>query len=85
MTDYDKLFIGGRWVAPATDQRLEVFSPATEERVGSVPVAAPADIDAAVAAARAAFESGAWAETTRPSAARSWPRPPSSSRSAAPN
>ena len=64
MTDYDKLFIGGRWVAPATDQRLEVFSPATEERVGSVPVAAPADIDAAVAAARAAFESGAWAETT---------------------
>ncbi|RVW01754.1 aldehyde dehydrogenase [Rhodococcus spongiicola] len=64
MTDYDKLFIGGRWVAPATDQRLEVFSPATEERVGSVPVAAPADIDAAVASARAALESGTWAETT---------------------
>ncbi|WP_137723899.1 aldehyde dehydrogenase [Prescottella subtropica] len=64
MTDYDKLFIGGRWVAPATDQRLEVFSPATEERVGSVPVAAPADIDAAVAAARTALGSGAWAETS---------------------
>ncbi|QBJ96062.1 aldehyde dehydrogenase [Rhodococcus sp. ABRD24] len=64
MTDYDKLFIGGRWVAPTTDQRLEVFSPATEERVGSVPVAAPADIDAAVVAARAALESGPWVETT---------------------
>ena len=73
MTDYDKLFIGGRWVAPATDQRLEVFSPATEARVGSVPVAAPADIDAAVAAARAALEAGPWAETT-PAAARRDPR-----------
>ncbi|MDX5310910.1 MAG: aldehyde dehydrogenase, partial [Rhodococcus sp. (in: high G+C Gram-positive bacteria)] len=50
MTDYDKLFIGGRWAAPSTDERLEVFSPATEERVGSVPVAGPQDIDAAVAA-----------------------------------
>ncbi len=54
MTDYDKLYIGGAWVAPATDQVLEVFSPATEERVGRCPIAAPADIDAAVSAARAA-------------------------------
>ncbi len=52
MTDYDKLYIGGKWVAPATDQVLEVFSPATEERVGSCPVASPADIDDAVATAR---------------------------------
>ncbi|MFC4604121.1 aldehyde dehydrogenase [Rhodococcus kronopolitis] len=63
MTDYDKLYIGGQWVAPATDERLEVFSPATEERVGSVPVAAPADIDAAIAAARTALE-GPWSQTT---------------------
>ncbi|MBQ7807426.1 aldehyde dehydrogenase family protein, partial [Rhodococcus sp. (in: high G+C Gram-positive bacteria)] len=63
MTDYDKLYIGGAWVAPATDQVLEVFSPATEERVGSCPIAAPADIDAAVSAARAAFE-GPWSRTT---------------------
>ncbi|GAA4482787.1 aldehyde dehydrogenase [Rhodococcus olei] len=64
MTDYDKLYIGGQWVAPSTDERLEVFSPATEERVGSVPVAAPADIDAAIAAARTALESGPWPQTT---------------------
>ncbi|WP_277370325.1 aldehyde dehydrogenase [Rhodococcus rhodochrous] len=64
MTDYDKLFIGSRWVAPSTDERLEVFSPATEERVGSVPVAGPQDIDAAVSAARTAFDEGPWSRTT---------------------
>ncbi|QXW04929.1 MULTISPECIES: aldehyde dehydrogenase [Rhodococcus] len=64
MTNYDKLYIGGEWVTPATDQVLEVFSPATEERVGSCPVAAPADIDAAVSAARNAFDNGPWAKTT---------------------
>ncbi|PQP22952.1 aldehyde dehydrogenase [Rhodococcus opacus] len=64
MTDYDKLYIGGKWVAPATDQVLEVFSPATEERVGSCPVASPADIDDAVATARRAFDEGPWPQTT---------------------
>lgn len=64
MTDYDKLYIGGQWVAPTTSERLEVFSPATEERVGSVPVAAPADVDAAIAAARSSLESGPWSQTT---------------------
>ncbi|MEV0945280.1 aldehyde dehydrogenase [Rhodococcus sp. NPDC049939] len=64
MTDYDKLYIGGKWVAPATDQVLEVFSPATEERVGSCPVASPADIDDAVVAARQAFTQGPWPHTT---------------------
>ncbi|MBH0121445.1 aldehyde dehydrogenase [Rhodococcus sp. NPDC003382] len=64
MTDYDKLFIGGRWVAPSTDEKLEVFSPATEERVGSVPVAGPKDIDAAIAAARTAFDDGPWPRTS---------------------
>ncbi|WP_338888402.1 aldehyde dehydrogenase [Rhodococcus sovatensis] len=64
MTDFDKLFIGGHWSTPSTEETLEVFSPATEERVGSTPVAAPADIDAAATAARAAFDSGPWARTT---------------------
>ncbi|MEO7077601.1 MAG: aldehyde dehydrogenase, partial [Rhodococcus sp. (in: high G+C Gram-positive bacteria)] len=52
MTDFAKLFIGGHWTAPSTEETLDVFSPATEERVGSTPVAAPADIDAAAQAAR---------------------------------
>ena len=63
MTDYDKLFIGGRWVEPSTDEKLEVFSPATEERVGSVPVAGPKDIDAAIFGARTAFDDGPWPRT----------------------
>ncbi|MCC8927863.1 MULTISPECIES: aldehyde dehydrogenase [Nocardiaceae] len=63
MTDFDTLFIGGHWTTPSTEETLEVFSPATEARVGSTPVAAPADIDAAVAAARTAFESGPWARS----------------------
>ena len=52
MTDFDKLLIGGEWVAPSSDQRIEVRSPATLELVGSVPEALEADVDAAVAAAR---------------------------------
>nr|WP_296770002.1 aldehyde dehydrogenase [Rhodococcus sp. (in: high G+C Gram-positive bacteria)] len=64
MTDFDTLFIGGHWIAPSTEETLEVFSPATEERVGITPVAAPADIDAAAAAARAAVDSGPWSRST---------------------
>lgn len=64
MTDFATLFIGGHWVTPSTEEILEVFSPATEERVGSTPVAAPADIDAAARAARTAFDSGPWARSS---------------------
>ena len=39
---------------------IEVHSPATGELVGSVPVAAAADVDAACAAAREAFDNGPW-------------------------
>lgn len=62
-TEYDTLFIGGKWSAPSTDQVIEVRSPATGEYVGKVPLAAKADVDAAVAAARAAFDSGPWPST----------------------
>jgi acyl-CoA reductase-like NAD-dependent aldehyde dehydrogenase len=64
VTDYWKLFIGGRWVEPSTDARIEVVSPATEERVGSVAEAREADVDAAVAAAREAFDDGPWPRMT---------------------
>lgn len=70
ITEYDKLFIGGKWTAPATDQVIEVHSPATGEYVGKVPLATKADVDAAVAAARTAFDSGPWPSTPRPSAPR---------------
>lgn len=62
-TEYDTLFIGGTWTAPSTDAVIEVHSPATGQYVGKVPLAAPADVDAAVAAARDAFDNGPWPST----------------------
>lgn len=56
----DRLFIGGTWVVPDTDAHIEVTSPSTETPVGRVAAAAPADVDAAVAAARTAFDDGPW-------------------------
>jgi acyl-CoA reductase-like NAD-dependent aldehyde dehydrogenase len=57
---YDKVFIGGRWVAPATDDRIDVISPVSEQVIATVPAASVADMDAAVAAARDAFDNGPW-------------------------
>ncbi|MGA5462206.1 aldehyde dehydrogenase [Mycobacterium sp. NPDC050041] len=63
-TEYDKLFIGGAWVTPSTSDVIEVHSPATGEKVGQVPLAAAADVDAACAAARKAFDEGPWPTMT---------------------
>jgi len=60
MHTYEKLFIGGEWVAPSTTATIEVISPHSEEVVGRVPEAKEADVDRAVAAARAAFDAGPW-------------------------
>ena len=57
---YDQLFVGGHWRKPSTDQRLTVISPHSEKPIGDVPAAAPADVDAAVTAARHAFDHGPW-------------------------
>ncbi|WP_369015787.1 aldehyde dehydrogenase family protein [Actinocrinis puniceicyclus] len=51
---YD-LFIGGRFV-PATGGALKTVNPATEEVLAEFGVASAADVDRAVAAARAAYE-----------------------------
>jgi aldehyde dehydrogenase (NAD+) len=58
--DRDALFIGGTWAKPATDAVLEVVSPHSEQVVARVPAGARADIDAAIAAARRAFDEGPW-------------------------
>jgi betaine-aldehyde dehydrogenase len=60
LTTYRKLFIGGEWVEPATSSTIDVVSPHTEEIVARVPEAREADVDRAVAAARAAFDRGPW-------------------------
>jgi aldehyde dehydrogenase (NAD+) len=62
-TEYNKLFIGGRWTTPSTSDVIEVHCPATGEYVGKVPLAAAADVDAAAAAARKAFDVGRWPST----------------------
>jgi aldehyde dehydrogenase (NAD+) len=51
-----QLFIGGDWVDPQGSERITVISASTEEEIGSVPDGTTADIDAAVRAARAAFD-----------------------------
>jgi len=56
----DQLFIGGEWVAPSTDAKLDVIAPATEELYLSVAEAQEKDVERAVAAARAAFDHGPW-------------------------
>jgi len=60
----DTLFIGGEWVKPESKAVIEVVSPHHEEVIGTVPDASPADIDAAVAAARRAFDEGPWPRMT---------------------
>jgi malonate-semialdehyde dehydrogenase (acetylating)/methylmalonate-semialdehyde dehydrogenase len=54
-------WIGGRVVAPNSDRAQDVFNPATGAATGRVALANRADVDAAVAAAQAAFP--AWADT----------------------
>ncbi len=56
LIDRSELYLGGSWSAPAGDGVIEVVNASTEEVMGRVPEGAPADVDAAVGAARAAFE-----------------------------
>jgi aldehyde dehydrogenase (NAD+) len=58
MHDYNRtsLFIDGGWVTPAGAGSIDVVDPATEEVIGSVPSGSSDDVDAAVAAARRAFD-----------------------------
>ncbi len=58
--DRSTFFIDGDWAAPATGDTIQVVSPHSEQVVATVPEGSKADIDAAVAAARRAFDSGPW-------------------------
>jgi acyl-CoA reductase-like NAD-dependent aldehyde dehydrogenase len=59
-----QLFIDGQWQDAGGGGRADVRDPSTGRVVCTVPDADAADVDAAVAAARAAFESGPWATTS---------------------
>ncbi len=55
-----KHFIGGEWVAAASNDTFDTINPATEEIITAVSAGNQADIDAAVKAARSAFDEGPW-------------------------
>jgi hypothetical protein len=63
MYDFRKFFIDGAWVSPAGRRELDVINPATEQPVGKILLGTADDVDAAVKAARAAFET--FAQTSR--------------------
>jgi len=55
-----QLFVGGRWVDARRGGRIELASPQREEVFATVAEASEPDVDAAVAAARTAFDNGKW-------------------------
>ncbi|WP_299484217.1 aldehyde dehydrogenase family protein [uncultured Roseibium sp.] len=61
--DPAKCLIEGKWVEPASAEELPLNNPSTGERIGSIARGGSADIDAAVVAARSAWQ-GAWGRTT---------------------
>ena len=61
MKSFDQLYINGAWVASASGKFIDVINATTEEVMGRVPEGTEADADAAIAAARAAFDG--WAQT----------------------
>jgi aldehyde dehydrogenase (NAD+) len=56
MQNLTKFYIGGRWIEPLSSATLPVMNPATEAQIGTVAMGNAADVDRAVAAAKAAFE-----------------------------
>ncbi|MFJ3799324.1 aldehyde dehydrogenase [Streptomyces sp. NPDC090088] len=63
MITYDRLFVAGSWVEPSSPELLDIRSPHDQEVIGRAAQARPADVDRAVAAARAAFDEGTWPHT----------------------
>lgn len=56
----NKHYIGGKWVEPSTADTFDVINPATEEIIAQIAAGNKIDIDAAVLAARNAFDHGPW-------------------------
>ncbi len=61
MKIYDQLYIGGKWLKPCGTGTIDVIDSGTEEIMGRIPEGTEGDAEAAIAAARAAFDS--WAMT----------------------
>ncbi|MFI8081587.1 aldehyde dehydrogenase [Kitasatospora sp. NPDC086009] len=63
MIVYDRLFIAGAWTEPKEAALLDIRSPHDRTVIGRAAQARRADVDRAVAAARAAFVEGTWRDT----------------------
>lgn len=63
MRELDRFYIDGHWIPSSVNRFKEVINPATEQAAGRVAMGAAADVEAAVAAARKAFDS--WALSSR--------------------
>ncbi|MAT93148.1 MAG: aldehyde dehydrogenase family protein [Halioglobus sp.] len=57
MREYTQFYINGEWVEPTAPQNCDVINPATEEVCAHISLGNETDVDKAVAAARAAFDS----------------------------
>lgn len=64
LTHPKNLLINGKWVAAVSGKTFEVKNPATGNTIAHVAEGDKADVDAAVQAARRAFESSPWATMT---------------------
>ncbi|MDB5804456.1 MAG: Aldehyde Dehydrogenase [Betaproteobacteria bacterium] len=64
MKTYDKLYINGAWTASSGGKAIDVINATTEEVMGRIPEGTETDANAAIAAARAAFD--AWSQTAGP-------------------
>lgn len=62
--DRGQNFIGGAWHPAISGHTLPIYEPATGQAYGSIADSAAEDVDAAVRAARKAFDTGAWGRTT---------------------
>ncbi|QFZ86205.1 aldehyde dehydrogenase family protein [Variovorax paradoxus] len=63
MQQHLKFYIDGQWVDPAVPRTLDVINPSNEQAIARISMGSAADIDAAVTAARRAFET--FSQTTR--------------------
>ncbi len=61
MKIYERLYIGGKWLVPSGTGTIDIIDSGTEEVMGRIPEGLAADAEAAVEAAKLAFDS--WAAT----------------------
>ena len=72
----NELYIGGAWVPSASGATSQTLNPYDASVLATVAEASAADVERAVAAARAAFDDGPWPRTPAAAAARRSPRLP---------